>query len=1065
MSSQDEQIAQLRVAIAALEGQRAVLGGPVVEAALWPLREALAALEQPRRAEQQRKQVTVLFADVSGFTAMAEGMDAEDVAAVMNELWLAVDRSIAEYGGHIDKHIGDAVMALWGADTAREDDPERAIRAALAMQAAVASFQMTRDAPLAMRIGINTGPVVVGMVGTTGEFTALGDAVNLASRLERAAPVGGILIGHDTYRHVRGIFDVQAQETLVVRGRAEPVRAYQVLRAKPRAFRMATRGVEGIETRMVGREAELRVLQTAYAEAMGTAQTRVATIIGEAGVGKSRLLYEFENWLELRPETILYFRGRATPNTQNVPYSLFRDLFAFRFDIMESDTTAVALDKFRRGMAGALEPDLADVVGHWLGFDFSSSPAVQRLLGSSGLIETARAFLVRFIRTLAAEPVVVFLEDIHWADDPSLDLATYLVQAIPAARLFIVAVTRSSLFERRPNWSLDEAALTRIVLRPLSKEVSQALVDEILQRVNKVPARLRDLISDAADGNPFYMEEMVKMLIDQGVIERGVGSKERGSGGAEEQGGREDSAPITDSLNSDPLSTEHWTVRTDKLAQLRVPPTLTALLQTRLDGLPPGERAVLQRASVIGRLFWDDAVADLHQGPREAVGRALEAASARELLFHREPSAFAGVEEYIFRHGLLHEVTYETVLLTRRAEYHRRAARWLESHAGERLGEYLTLIAEHYIRAGERRRAAALLEQSAREALELGAYAVARPALERALALREAAGERDGPAVTAALIGLGQACLLLGDFAPSETALESGLAGARAAGDQAAEGEALAWLARIATGRGDYDRAWALAGAALPMGKALGGRLLALTQQRMAQVLWAMGDLAAAETHAAEALTASRAAGDMPGETGALNALGIIASDRRQLPRAMAMYEQSLALARRTNHLSAQALALLNLGNTAYLRGDYAAAADYAQSALERFQELGQQHNVSMALANRAQADIKLGHVAAARRGAREALALVHSLGAQPSVLWTICLFGQLLAQTGDTTQALALYGLARAQPALDNQLRVEIDEELAGLGLPPDEVAAGLAAGARLDLATVIAEILAGDW
>ena len=1062
MSSPDEQIAQLRVAIAALEGQRAVLGGPVVEAALWPLREALAALEQSQRAEQQRKQVTVLFADVSGFTAMAEKMDAEDVAAVMNELWLAVDRSIAEHGGHIDKHIGDAVMALWGADTAREDDPERAIRAALAMQAAVASFQTTRGAPLAMRIGINTGPVVVGMVGTTGEFTALGDAVNLASRLERVAPVGGILIGHDTYRHVRGIFDVQAQETLAVRGRAEPVRAYRVLRAKPRAFRMATRGVEGIETRMVGREAELRALQTAYAEAMGTAQTRVATVIGEAGVGKSRLLYEFENWLELRPETIFYFRGRATPNTQNVPYSLFRDLFAFRFDILESDTTAVALDKFRRGMAGALEPDLADVVGHWLGFDFSSSPAVQRLLGGSGLIETARAFLVRFIRTLAAEPVVVFLEDIHWADDPSLELAIYLVRAIPAARLFIVAVTRSSLFERRPNWSLDEAALTRIVLRPLSKAVSQALVDEILQRVNKVPDRLRDLISDAADGNPFYMEEMVKMLIDQGVIERGIRNHESGIGSKEagEQEGGGEPAP-----DSNPLDTELWTVRADKLAALKVPPTLTALLQTRLDGLPPAERAVLQRASVIGRLFWDDAVADLHQSPREAVGRALAASSARELLFHREPSAFAGVEEYIFRHGLLHEVTYETVLLKRRAEYHRRAARWLESHAGERLGEYLTLIAEHYIRAGERRRAATLLEQSAREALELGAYAVARPALERALALREAAGERDGPAVTAALVGLGQACLLLGDFAPAEMALERGLAGARAAGDQAAEAEALAWLARIATGRGDYDRAWVLAGAALPMGQAIGGRLLALTQQRMAQVLWAMGDLAAAETYAAEALTASRAAGDMPGETGALNALGIIASDRRQLPRAMAMYEQSLALARRTNHLSAQALALLNLGNTAYLRGDYAAAADYAQSALERFQELGQQHNVSMALANRAQADIKLGHAAAARRGAREALALVHSLGAQPSVLWTICLFGQLLAQTGDTTQALALYGLARAQPALDNQLRVEIDEELAGLGLPPDEVAAGLAAGARLDLATVIDEILAGHW
>jgi predicted ATPase len=718
-------------------------------------------------------------------------------------------------------------------------------------------------------------------------------------------------------------------------------------------------------------------------------------------------------------------------------------------------------------MADALEPDLADVTGHWLGFDFSSSPAVQRLLGGSGLVETARAFLVRYIRTLAAEPVVVLLEDIHWADDPSLELATYLVRTIPAARLFIVAVTRSSLFERHPNWSLDATALTRIVLRPLTKAVSQVLVGELLQRVDEVPPRLRDLISDAADGNPFYMEEMVKMLIDQGVIERGIRSYELGIGSKEGESRRaaEQEGTGEPAADGDPLDSEQWTVRADKLAALKVPPTLTALLQARLDGLPPAERAVLQRASVIGRLFWDDAVADLHPAPREAVGRALEAASVRELLLHREPSAFVGAEEYIFRHGLLHEVTYETVLLRRRAEYHRRAARWLENHAGERLTEYLTLIAEHYIRAGERQRAAALLEQSAREALELGAYAVARPVLERALALREAGGESEGPAVTAALIGLGQASLLLGDFAPAETALERGLAGARAAGDRAAEAEALAWLARIATGRGDYERAWLLTSAALPVGQALGGRLLALTEQRMAQVLWAMGDLAAAETHAAEALTASRAAGDIPGETGALNALGIIASDRRQLPQAMAMYEQSLALARRTNHLSAQALALLNLGNTAYLRGDYAAAADYAHSALERFQELGQQHNVSMALANRAQADIKLGNVAAARRGAREALALVHSLGAQPSVLWAICLFGQLLAETGDTTPALALYGLARAQPALDNQLRVEIDEEIARLDLPAETVAAGLAAGARLDLATVIDEILAGDW
>ena len=395
------EIDQLKTGMAALEAQRAILGDAIVDSALGPMREKLAALEAQSRADQQRKQATVLFADVSGFTAMSETMDAEEVAGVMNDLWAAVDRAITEQGGHIDKHIGDAVMALWGADTAREDDPERAVRAALAMQAAIGFFCETRGAALAMRIGINTGPVVLGAVGTTGEFTAMGDAVNLASRLEHAAPVGGVLIGHDTYRLVRGIFDVEPQAPLAVKGKAEPVQTYVVVRAKPRAFRMATRGVEGIETRMVGRDAELDTLKNAYLDAFESAETRVATVIGEAGVGKSRLLYEFDNWLELRPEHIFYYKGRSTPNTQNVPYSLFRDLFANRFEILESDPIAVALDKFRQGMAGVLEPDLADVVGHWLGFDFSSSEAVQRLLGDSGLMQSARAFLMRYFRALS----------------------------------------------------------------------------------------------------------------------------------------------------------------------------------------------------------------------------------------------------------------------------------------------------------------------------------------------------------------------------------------------------------------------------------------------------------------------------------------------------------------------------------------------------------------------------------------------------------------------------------------------------------------------------------------
>ena len=1071
----------------ALEAQRAILGDDVVATLVASINHKLKALQDQTPREQQRKQVTILLADVSGFTAMAETMDAEELARVMNGLWLMLDSVIVDHGGRIDKHIGDAVMAIWGAEAAREDDPERAVRAALAMQAALAALDVAGAAAhavarheLAMRIGISTGPVLLSQVGTVGEFTAIGDAVNMALQLERACPIGAILMAHDTYRHIRGIFDVQPHELPVAKGRGETIATYVVLRAKARALRMATRGLEGIETRMIGRQVEMLALQAAYEDAIESRETRVVTVVGEAGVGKSRLLYEFDNWLELRPEVIRYFKGRATPNTQHLPYSLFRDLLANRFGILDSDSVAVALDKFRRGMTGALEPDLADVVGHWLGFDFSSSEAVRRLLDAPGFMATARAYLTRYLRAftstpprtptpgLTEMPVVILLEDVHWADDQSLDLATYLAEAIPAARLLIVAVTRASLFERRPNWGEGQAAFQRISLAPLSKRASRALVNEVLQRVDKVPDALRDLIIEAAEGNPFYVEEMVKMLIEQGVIERGIRNYELGIRN-EEQRSRGDSLPATDLLTTDLLTTdllttEHWTVHTDKLATLKVPPTLTALLQARLDGLPRAERETLQRASVIGRIFWDDAVADLFETEREEVIPTLEAVRGRELIFRREYSVFADVGEYIFKHALLRDVTYETVLLKRRVQYHGRAARWLESHAGERRDEYLGLIAEHYIQAGEAQRAAALLEQSGEEALRVGAFAVARRALERALALRAAAGERGGPATMKALIGVGQACRVLGDLAAAEAALERGLAEARQAGEPAAEAEALAALAATASDRGQYDRARALAEAALPLGRALGGRLLALTQQRAASILWIMGDLAAAQAHATEALTASRAGADVVGEIDALYTLGNIATDRRELEQAVEIFERVLALSRRANHLSHEARALVNLGNIAYLRGDYAAARENGHAARGRFQELGQQRSVVVALGNLSQADLRLGDVVAARRGACEALDLAQSLGAQPWVLWTVFLSGQILAETGDTARALALYGLARAHPATDNQVRTEIDEEIGRLGLPAAVVEAGLAAGAKLDLAAVVEEIAKGQ-
>ena len=504
---------QLEQAITALESQRAILGDAVVEAALASMRERLVALQtQPPALEQQRKQVSVLFADVSGFTAMSETMDAEEVSALMNALWARLDREITAHGGMIDKHIGDAVMALFGAPTAREDDPERAIRVALAMQAEIRAFiESSQDRissasvtpHLEMRIGINTGPVLLGAVGTTGEYTAMGDTVNVASRLEHAAPVGGILISHDTYRHVRGVFDVLPLEPISVKGKRESMPVYLVRAAKPRAFRVTTRGVEGIETRTIGREAELQQLQAAFQAAQDKHQTYLASLVGEAGVGKSRLLYEFNNWLDLLPEDVFLFKGRATQEMTKLPYALIRSMLAFRFEIQDSDQASVARDKLMRWIVeflGADRAEAAHFIGHLIGFDFSGSPHLQGILGDARQIRNRAFHYVAQLFAAAAREhtAVILLEDLHWADDSSLDLIHHLVHEQLDVPLLIIGLMRPTFFERRSTWGEGLATHIRLDLHPLSEHDSQRFVAEILRKVSEIPRALQDLIVQRA---------------------------------------------------------------------------------------------------------------------------------------------------------------------------------------------------------------------------------------------------------------------------------------------------------------------------------------------------------------------------------------------------------------------------------------------------------------------------------------------------------------------------------------------------------------------------------------
>ena len=720
----------------------------------------------------ERRVVTILFSDVKGSTALAEGLDPEEWTEIMDGAFDVLIEPVYRYEGTLARLMGDAVLAFFGAPIAHEDDPERAIRAALEIIAGAQEYaeRLEREQGIAgfkVRVGIHTGLVVVGEVGSDlrVEYTAMGDAINLASRMEQHAPPGGILITHDTYRHVQGVFDVLVQEPLVVKGKAEPVQTYLVQRAKPRAFRRPGRGVEGIETRMVGREAELKHLQDAFYTSMEDGELQVVTVVGEPGVGKSRLLHEFDAWAELLPEPFYYFKGRAAAETKNQPFGLIRDLISFRFQIRDSDTAAGVLRKLEEGVGASLDgyrerggqpldTARAHFIGHLVGFELGESPYLaavrenpQQLRGPA--LDHLAGYFEGMARRL---PVLILLEDLHWADDSSLDALNYLASALRQQSLMIVGAARPELFERRPHWGEGQNFHRRLALEPLSKWDSRRLVAEILRRIDEVPDTLRDLIVAGAEGNPFFIEELVKMLVEDGVIVKGE---------------------------------EEWRVLPSRLADVRVPPTLTGVLQARLDRLPLEERAVLQQASVVGRLFWDRAVARINASTVEGIDDAgvidrLSTLRGREMVFQRETSAFADAQEYIFKHALLREVTYESVLRRVRRAYHGLVADWLLEQGGERAEEYVGLIADHLELAGRAAQAIEYLLGAGDRARGLYAHREAIHAYERALALLKELGDDAEAART--LMKLGLAYHNAFQFQQSRQAYDEGFAlGQRAA--------------------------------------------------------------------------------------------------------------------------------------------------------------------------------------------------------------------------------------------------------------------------------------------
>jgi class 3 adenylate cyclase len=992
----------------------------------------------------ERRLVTILFCDVKGSTAMGESLDPEEMLEIMKGAFEFLIPPVYRHEGTLAQLMGDAILAFFGAPIAHEDDPERAIRAGLEITAEAAEYaeKLEREKGIqgfGVRVGINTGLVVVGELGSDlrVEYTAVGDAINLAARMEQNAPVGGVLITHDTYRHVRGVFDVLPQPPLVVKGKSEPVQTYLVQRAKLRAFRLETRGVEGVETRTIGREAELQTLQNAYFDAVEASETRVAIVSGDAGVGKSRLLYEFVSWAELRPERFWLFKGRARAETQAVPYAVLRDLFANRFEILDSDSATTALSKFRAGVAGFLEPDKADLVGHLAGFDLraAGSQAVSNLLGDASFAQLATAYLLSYLRAMAAQqPLLMLLEDLHWADDSSLNLIDHIVTEIPAARLVLLCLARPALFERRPNWGEGRAAYVHLTLRPLSRRQSRALVGEILKKADSVPDDLCNLVTDGAEGNPFYVEELIKMLIEEAVI-------------------------VT--------SEEPWRVQLSRLRALHVPPTLTGVLQARLDSLPREARDVLQRASVVGRVFWDGAVAALApvgapSPDAEQVAPMLAVVRERELVFRREQSTFFGAQEYIFKHGILHDVTYETVLLRLRRLYHKQVAQWLEANAGERVGEYAALMAEHYERAGEGALAAHWLQRVASDALDTGASHELVRACERALALLP---EDQKAARAEFLARLGEGRGSLGDVAAAERDLAAALALAREVNELKTAAYAATALSQLAYWEGKLGEMQAPAAEALELARAAGDKYA-----EAFALLWLgnavhlhQHDIGLGRRYLEKSMALFQEVGRGWGVAACLNNMGEMSRDEGDLAAAARYYEQSLVVRRQSGHRRGVAITLFNLGEVAAAQNDLAAAVRYHQEGLAVAEEIGHKMVTCVCRGGLGYSAAASGDVTSARRYFQRALSEAVAARGLTSELYALVGFARLKVLAGEPVRAAEWLGLAMSHPANDTDAQQRGQALLADLRatLPAAELEAVLERGAKLGLDEVVAEIL----
>jgi class 3 adenylate cyclase/tetratricopeptide (TPR) repeat protein len=882
----------------------------------------------------ERKLATVLFVDLVDSTSLVSTTDPEIVRRRVDRFFEQASRCIQNHGGLVEKFAGDAVMAVFGVPQAHEDDAERAVRAALEI------LDATGDLGLEARIGVEAGEVVVGEGDST---FATGEAINLAARLQQHAAAGQILVGPSAYRLTLDRIEVEDVGPVEVRGRKEPLWAWRALRAYdggPRALRL--------EAPLVGRDDELSLLENTYTRVVKNKRAHLVTIFGEPGVGKSRLAREFLETLE--GATVL--QGRCLPYGEGITYWPLAEMVKVSAGIHDDEPVRQAFDKLR---ACCEDEAIADLLANASGV----LEAVEAEATGQEIAWAAREWAVRLAEP---QPLVLVFEDIHWAEEPLLELAEHLAEYVRDAPLFILCLARPELLEVRPSWGGGRLRSAAIELEPLDTDDARELIAALVAGTTLGEA-CHDDILDTTEGNPLFVEETVRLLVEN-----------------------DGSFSIASSI----------------------PNTLQALIAARIDRLPAVEKRLVQRAALIGRIFWEGSLA--HLSPElDDITSLLESLVLRELVLPESRSTISGERAYKFKHVLIREVAYGGLSKSARAAQHARFAGWLKERAGDELLEIRAfhldkaayLLAELDGQAPSELgvEAAAALEAAGRRAMGREAFRTARKLVLRSLELEPTLDRRWLAA---------RAADRLGDMPAVAAEMETVRELAAAQGVKKLEAVALASLAQVALfTQADVPRAKELATQALeilPDDAPVGARIEVLNVR--VQIASWIGDHATAEMYLRKVLEAAQGAGRKDLEASAIQALASLSITKLDLPAARKLVERGLELAEASGGALVRAAVLERCGSLSLVEGDYQSAEESFTQALELNREVGHVAGTAWGLKHLGTLAWKRGDLDQAQEHYREAAGILKKLGDRAYLCEVQRSLAELLVDAGKVDEA-----------------------------------------------------------